>query len=118
MTYLAIMSILAVHWFADFALQTDWQATNKSKNNLALAAHVGTYTAVLAAFAAITMPIIGIAWALLNGVIHFGVDYVTSRINSRLWSSGNMRLFFPSVGLDQLIHYACLFGTLYYLGLT
>ena len=118
MTYLVIMSILAVHWFADFVLQTDWQATNKSKNNLALAAHVGTYTAVLAAFAAITMPIIGIAWALLNGAILFGVDYVTSRIISRLWASGNMRLFFPSVGFDQLIHYACLFGTLYYLGLT
>ena len=31
------------HGIADYWVQTDWQAQNKSKNHVALARHVGTY---------------------------------------------------------------------------
>jgi hypothetical protein len=39
-----IILMLFIHWIADFVLQTHWQATNKSKNNIALTQHVTTYS--------------------------------------------------------------------------
>ena len=117
MTFQTIMSILAIHWIGDFVLQTDWQAKNKSKNNQALIAHVSGYTIVLLVYGLIFLPVeIAYPWALTNGVIHFAVDYVTSRVNTYLWNKGKIHEFFVSVGFDQLIHYACLFGSIAYLG--
>lgn len=117
MTFSSIMGVIILHWIADFVLQTDWQAKNKSKNNLALGLHVGTYTFCLLWYAALVLPgVVGIIWALANGVAHFGVDYVTSRINTYLWNKGRVHDFFVMVGFDQLIHYACLFGSLFLIG--
>ena len=124
MTYQTIMTVIAMHWVADFVLQTDWQAKNKSKDNFALLFHVLTYTICIFVcgifFLAneLTLQNIKIwkAWALANGIVHFGVDYVTSRINTYLWNKGRVHDFFVMVGFDQLIHYACLFGSLSLIG--
>lgn len=117
MTYQTIMTIIALHWFADFVLQTDWQAKNKSKNNAALIAHVSSYTIVLLVYGLIFLPVeFAYPWAFINGGLHFGVDYVTSRINTYLWNKGQVHNFFVMVGFDQLIHYVCLFGTWFLLG--
>lgn len=118
MSLTAILSILALHWFADFVLQTDWQAKNKSKSMEALTLHVGTYTAVIGAYAYFFLPPeAGMIWVAFNCVMHFVTDFVTSRVNTALWNRGQVHYFFVSVGFDQLIHYACLFGSLFYLGL-
>ena len=118
MTYQMIMSIIAIHWIGDFVLQTDWQAKNKSKDNRALIAHVSGYTIALMVYGLIFLPVeVAYPWVLTNGVIHFGVDYVTSRINTYLWNKGKIHEFFVSVGFDQLIHYACLFGLMFLIGL-
>jgi hypothetical protein len=117
MTFQTIMTIIVLHWIADFVLQTDWQAKNKSKNNAALIAHVSSYTIALLVYGLIFLPVeFAYPWALINGGLHLGVDYVTSRINSYLWSKGRVHDFFVSVGFDQLIHYTCLFGTWFILG--
>ena len=124
MTFQTIMTVIAMHWVADFVLQTDWQAKNKSKDNFALLFHVITYTiciflcGIFFLTNELTAQNIKIweLWALANGVVHFGVDYVTSRINTYLWNKGRVHDFFVMVGFDQLIHYACLFGSLAYLG--
>lgn len=124
MTFSSIMTVIAMHWVADFVLQTDWQAKNKSKNNFALLFHVLTYTICIFVCSIffltneLTLQNIKIweLWALANGVIHFGVDYVTSRINTYLWNKGRVHDFFVMVGFDQVIHYSCLFGSLFYLG--
>lgn len=101
--------LLAVHWVADFVLQTHWQASNKSKNNVALARHVLVYTACLAAGALplLAWPDRGIQWLAFvaaNGALHFATDYGTSRWSSRLWSKQDWHNFFVVIGLDQLIH--------------
>jgi undecaprenyl pyrophosphate phosphatase UppP len=124
MTFQTIMTVIAMHWVADFVLQTDWQAKNKSKDNFALLFHVITYTiciflcGIFFLTNELTAQNIKIweLWALANGVVHFAVDYVTSRINTYLWNKGRVHDFFVMVGFDQLIHYACLFGSLAYLG--
>lgn len=129
------MIILAIHYVADFLLQTHWQASNKSKNNVALLEHVGVYTAVLGLgtvfMFGLTAQWFGFVW--INGMLHFGTDYVTSRISARHFAMAidemdRVRIetkiygepdkslnparhwhnFFVVIGLDQLIHQATL----------
>ena len=129
---LLILQIVFAHWFGDFVLQRHWMATNKSKNWLALSSHVIVYTASLyftmmttgallvlivyddapnAVIYAMT-PFAYFLWVVVNGVLHFVTDAITSRITSKLWVKGDMHNFFVVVGFDQLIHYTCLFATL------
>jgi Protein of unknown function (DUF3307) len=82
---LQFVALLALHWLADFVLQTHWQASNKSKRLDALARHVCVYTAALAAGAVI---IFGFSTSLVwfvaaNGALHFFTDYFTSRWSAR-----------------------------------
>lgn len=99
-----ILCILLVHFIADFIVQTDWQAQNKSKSNNALLRHILTYSACMCIF--------GPLFAVINGVLHFFTDFATSRIGSKLWKDGNRRGFFICVGADQLFHNICLIGTI------
>ena len=131
-----VLQIVFAHWVSDFVLQSHWMATNKSKNWQALLAHVATYTAsmtVLMFIMAILLsdtvikfnmingiilamtPSAYMAWILLNGVLHLITDAVTSRITYKLWGRSKMHDFFVVVGFDQMIHYTCLFVTLWYM---
>jgi hypothetical protein len=109
--------LLAVHWLADFVLQTHWQATNKSKRNGALAAHVGTYTLTLAVGSALLFGQSSqwVYFVALNGVLHFATDYFTSRATSRLYAKQDWHNFFVVVGFDQLIHQVTLAVTMIFL---
>ena len=108
------VALLAVHWVADFILQTHWQAQNKSKNLEALARHVGSYTLALLIGSAF---IFGqsaalFAFVAINGILHFGTDYFTSRWTSALYAKQDWHNFFVVVGLDQLIHQVTLAATM------
>lgn len=126
-----LLALLVMHWIADFCFQTHWQASNKSKNSIALAEHVLTYTMVLAAVAPSVFFQANLRTAmfvLVNGVLHFATDWCTSRVTSRLFMaqfdvtlrSATMREnftlhnFFVVVGLDQLIHHVTLGLTMVY----
>lgn len=125
----AFLVLLGVHWFADFVLQTHWQASNKSKNNVALAEHVITYTAMIGIAVPAIFQVVdwrAAEFVAVNGVLHFATDYVTSRISSRLFMAQfdsvgimvgqraetrlamkngfNPPWFFVVIGADQLIH--------------
>ena len=119
--------IIFIHWIADFVLQTDWQAQNKSKSNFALLSHTSNYSLVW------LLPICLVFGKMKEGSttewifwssIYFGIitfithtitDYFTSRLNSKLWSAGKVHYFFVSVGFDQVLHYGQLFLTYYFL---
>lgn len=113
-----VLGVLLTHFVADFLLQTDWMAKNKSTNNKALLSHVLVYTAtflvfalVLHGFAILTLPV-AIIWVLFNGLMHFITDYFTSRLNTYLWNKKEVHYFFVSIGADQFIHYCFLLLTL------
>lgn len=118
--------ILAIHWLADFVLQTDDMAKGKSKDNVWLIMHTITYSVVwlvlgiIAVMVGITMAILGyplcqecvchylyplLGFCGITFVCHTVTDYFTSRLNSRLWSEGKTHNLFVSVGFDQLLHY-------------
>ena len=110
----AFLALLVSHWIADFVLQTHWQATNKSKNNIALSHHVLVYTACLAAISAVLFGS-GRLWLLFvvgNGLLHFVTDYCTSRVSSRLYATQDWHSFFIVVGFDQVIHQVTLAATM------
>ena len=119
-----IFFILLGHYLSDFVLQPNWVATNKSKSLGVLLLHTALYTSALTGFVLINFllceePVIVdvAAWGLLNGVLHFCVDGVTSQITSRAYKAKHMKEFWLAIGADQTIHYACLFYTAQLFGL-
>jgi hypothetical protein len=98
------LALLAVHWVADFVLQTHWQASNKSKNNGALSLHVTVYTWCLGVGAVLIFPISSptFLFALVNGALHFITDFCTSRVSSRLFMAQFNEF---DIVLPSLIHW-------------
>ena len=119
--------IIFIHWIADFVLQTDWQAQNKSKSNFALLSHTSNYSLVWLLPMCLVFGKMKegattewIIWStfyfsMITFVVHTITDYFTSRLNSKLWSAGKVHYFFVSVGFDQVLHYGQLFLTYHYL---
>lgn len=104
----SILLILAIHFVADFVLQSDYMALNKSKNWGALVEHVGVYTLPF-------LLVFGFKFAAITFATHFIQDAITSRINAQLWQAGERHWFFVAIGADQLLHYYTLIGTLWLL---
>lgn len=118
--FYGLLYILTIHFVADFMLQSDWMALNKSKDNRALGTHVLIYTVALLFGAIPLMPILGHRggsivglWVVANGVAHFATDWCTSRLNKWLIpkdTAGKPDLgqswhwFYVGIGFDQLIH--------------
>lgn len=98
-----ILILIWVHFLADFVLQTDQMAKNKSKSNKWLGIHVVLYSLPFSVF--------GLTFALVNSVAHFITDYITSRITSKLWSKQQVHWFFVVIGFDQAVHVTTLILT-------
>lgn len=138
-----VLAIIFIHWICDFVCQSDWQAKNKSKSNKALLSHTSLYSLAFAAhilwifqiesgnsFESIYKAII---FGLITFIAHTITDYFTSRLNAKLVPKRDLTYrhvdkqlvyfpegeklhsFFVSVGFDQVLHYAQLLLTYYYL---
>ena len=104
---------LFIHWIADFVLQTDSQAKGKSTSIKMLLKHTVTYgLCILAAsYYLQAWDMFGaqywyasLLFTLVQFVSHTIIDYFTSKINKKLWESGDTHTFFIVVGLGQLMH--------------
>jgi len=104
-----MLLLLTIHFIADFVLQSDWMAINKSKSWQALFAHTTAYSLMF-------VPFFGIYFALVTLLTHTAQDYITSRITSRLWQANQRHWFFVAIGADQLLHYFTLAATVWLLG--
>src|ERR1700743_3692883 len=97
-----VIVILVIHWIGDFILQTDWQAKNKSKSWSALLSHTLTYSSFwllpicVMAPKGTTIELIrfSLMFAGITWICHTATDYITSRINSKLWTQGKTHEFF------------------------
>jgi hypothetical protein len=104
-----VLLLLWIHFFADFVFQSSHVAINKSKNNLILTKHVLIY--------GICFIPISISYAVINLLLHFVVDYITSRMTSIFWRHNEHHWFFVTIGLDQVIHATCLISSYLLMGL-
>ena len=115
--------LVAAHYVGDFLLQSHSMAINKCRDNAILAKHAGVYAATMTAAMALyyltdptaTMSIV--AFGIVTFALHFGQDYVTSRMNAEYWAAEDYRKFFLCLGFDQFMHYVLLYLTLRILGL-
>ncbi len=98
-----ILAIMGTHLIGDFFLQSHWMSVNKSKRMDALLIHIGIYT--------LSLLWLGPVYAVANGAMHLGVDFVTSRITAALWKSQKIHWFFVVIGVDQFLHQVCLLST-------
>jgi integral membrane sensor domain MASE1 len=130
------------HFVSDFVFQSNWMASNKSKNLDALFSHTMAYTFTMVVFLGfytqfrfnyppgIVVPL----WAVFSIVTfstHTLTDFVTSRITSVIFESAMQDFkqdlrnefsrkyhdYFVVIGLDQLIHFLSIWATLYALNL-
>lgn len=121
----ALLIICTAHFLADFVFQMRWMAVNKSSSLLALLLHIVQYTVVLALVA---WPFLVWSenyfpdgrfgfWIAANAAMHLLVDFVTSQITKFAHDSKRDKLFWATIGVDQLAHQACLFGSYVWLGM-
>ena len=120
-----IILLLFIHWVADFLLQNESMAKNKSKSNGWLLLHVLTYSfswlfigAVLYFYNEIFTVKQILAFVYITFVCHFTTDYLTSRWTSKLYKDSKFYgfpSFFSVIGFDQWLHFAQLILTLDYI---
>ena len=99
-----LIAVLWVHWFADFCMQTDTMAQNKSTSYKWLGSHILVYSLFLLPF--------GWGFALTNACAHFVTDAISSRATSYLWKKGDRHNFFVVISIDQALHLTVLVLTL------
>lgn len=136
MTLTVILSIIFIHWVADFIFQAEEWATNKSKSLGSLLMHTMTYSVVIwflaggflfskpcdiSAFGiCVDIPKL-FAFAGITFVAHTITDYFTSKIVSRKFANQEYGSPIPNfgaftvIGFDQVLHYVQLFLTYHFL---
>lgn len=124
MNSITIILILLSHWVSDFILQSNWMSTNKSKSFPVLIAHTLTYSVAMCVMITILTEFnmlidkyvySYILFLLIMFITHTIIDFITSKINSKLWDKNEVHWFFTSIGFDQWLHYLTIFITINYL---
>ena len=110
----AVVMLLIGHWIGDYVLQTNVIAKEKSRNIKWLLIHVAIYMTVISACTFILLPQNKwLAFIIVNGILHFMTDLVTSKLTLKFQS--NQRIFFIIIGFDQMIHAITLIGSAYWM---
>lgn len=118
-----IMILLQLkHFLCDFPLQGPYQYKNKGTyfhpgGLLHAAIHVA---GTLAVFALLGWFYVDLLWlALLEGFIHYHIDWAKMRINAaKGWGPTTHEEFWWLLGYDQLLHQLTYLAMIYYLYLT
>jgi hypothetical protein len=106
--------LLFSHFVADFLFQNDWMALNKSKSWSVCLLHAVVYTIVMISIGFAYFPLeiwtfgTMIEIFIFNGICHYIIDFITSRINAYLWKREKRHWFFVTIGVDQFLHSAIL----------
>ena len=98
---LFLITIIILHFISDFIFQTDYIAINKSTSWFVLFDHVTFYIFPF-------LLVFGWLYALVNFILHFATDAISSRVSSYFWKKDQRHWFFVTIGLDQAIHMLCL----------
>lgn len=110
--------ILVVHFFSDFVLQTREMARNKSNSFYFLTLHVFVYTFSTVLLWIICLPIFFNLELTLREVsltiwfvfiTHWLTDKITSNITKYYHKVENEKMFFTTIGADQVLHFLQMF---------
>lgn len=139
MSVAVVLSIIFIHWVADFIFQAEEWANNKSKGLEPLFKHTITYSLVWY-FVMFVIAVWGnhfggpsiaeLGWSgsmvffpIITFVFHTITDYFTSKIVSKRFANQYYGSPIPNfgaftiIGFDQVLHYVQLFLTYHFLSL-
>ena len=92
----SIIALVWIHFIADFVLQSDKMALNKSTSFKWLSVHSLVYA----------LPFIVFNWKMLifAGISHMIIDSISSKGTTALYIRQQRHWFFVVIGLDQACH--------------
>jgi len=102
---IVIIALIWLHWLSDFVLQSDKMATSKSTSVKWLSIHVFVYSLPF-------LIVFGWKYALVNFLLHWYIDFFSSKATSYFWKKNEKHWFFVVIGADQAAHLSCLIFTL------
>ena len=111
-----IIIILLTHVIADFFLQGSKLSKLKALKLSYLFEHVGIYTLTFLIISPLLLGlsfIQGVIFSLLNGVLHFIVDFITGKLKSRFFETNESK-YLTTIGIDHTIHLIILISTYMY----
>jgi hypothetical protein len=98
--------LLMKHFVCDFMLQRKYQYLNKGSYGhpgglLHAAIHIVGAFGVLAPF---IDPILALKLALLDGLVHYHIDFAKSNVNRKMELQIQHNQYWALLGFDQLLH--------------
>lgn len=103
--YKIFLTIFLLHMFAGFFLQSKRISKLKAEKIIYLFGHVGLYTLVFIVLSPILLGLSyeeGLVYSLINGVLHFIVDFITGKVKKKLSDFDTKRTLV--VLLDYTLH--------------
>ena len=112
MAAIVFLVLLAGHLLGDWVVQSDWQATNKTRTWAALTAHVASYHLVMGLL--LLLPILRDGWPVERALAALTVSAVTHAVMDRRWpvrallraagSPGFATVEWGVIAVDQALH--------------
>lgn len=126
-----VLTVLAIHYVADFIFQKHEDAVNKATSFKHLKSHVMWYASIFTllfsvftiipyglliqpSISTILPHIIGLCWVYVY-ITHLITDKYTSKWVKKYFDKNEYHMGFVMIGLDQLIHYTTLFVPIFIL---
>ena len=106
MSDIIFITMILIHFLADFGLQTHDQATKKSSSGIWLSYHVGVYSLIwiFGAFIISNSWFLSFWFGIITFICHFITDLITSKISKPFFDKKNFHDGFVVIGFDQLLH--------------
>ena len=114
--YKVFLTIFLMHMFAGFFLQSKRISKLKAEKIIYLFEHVGLYTLVFVVLSPILLGLSyeeGLIYSLINGVLHFIVDFFTGKVKKKISGLDSKRTLI--VLLDYTLHLIILTATYIYI---
>lgn len=112
-----LVIIFIMHIFAGFFLQSNRISKLKREKKRYLTQHVAIYTLLFIILSPILLGLTflqGLVYSLINGVLHYIVDYFTGKVKVQVIDKREVLYNFIVV-LDYTIHLTILMASYYYL---
>jgi hypothetical protein len=95
--------LVLLHLIADTFAQTEWMIEWKGVRIFPLTLHTFFYSIFL-------LPV-GFTFAIINGILHWFIDYFSSKRIEKLWRLGDRKKTFIATAIDHCVHISTLVVT-------
>lgn len=109
MILLLMTLFITKHFVVDFLYQPEWMWKNKGNmKHYGGYAHAGLHSLVTFIILFWINPVLAVICALLEGVVHYIIDFNKMNIvKSKGWAANTHNEFWVALGVDQMLHYFC-----------